>query len=145
MFDIGWVEMMIVVVVMIVVIGPKDLPVVLHTMGKWIAHVRAMARGFQDSIEEMAQESGLDQMREDVRSISDFSLEDEIEKAVDPEGELIEGISGNPAKAIESEKESADGNDRAGPGNTDEGTSAGVTPELESEPEPGTPARGEKT
>ena len=53
MFDIGWVEMMIVVVVMIVVIGPKDLPVVLHTMGRWIARVRAMARGFQDSIEEM--------------------------------------------------------------------------------------------
>ena len=44
MFDIGWVEMMIVVVVMIVVIGPKDLPVVLHTMGRWIARVRAMAR-----------------------------------------------------------------------------------------------------
>ncbi|MDX1485269.1 MAG: Sec-independent protein translocase protein TatB [Alphaproteobacteria bacterium] len=93
MFDIGWVEMMVVVVVMIVVIGPKDLPVVLHTMGRWIARVRAMARGFQDSIEEMAEQSGLGDVRDEMRSIRDFSLEDEIEKTIDPEGELREGIS----------------------------------------------------
>lgn len=101
MFDVGWVEMVVVIVVMIIVIGPKDLPVVLHTMGKWIAHVRAMARSFQDSIEEMAEEAGLDEMRDDVRSIRDFSLEDEVEKSIDPEGELKKQISGDSAKAVE--------------------------------------------
>ena len=140
MFDIGWVEMVVVAVVMIIVIGPKDLPAVLHTMGKWIARVRAMARGFQDSIEEMAQETGLDQMREDVRSIRDFRLEDEIEKAVDPKGELIDGISGNSAKAIESDKDGVKGDDKAG-----EGPPEDVTPEPEPPPKTGAPARGEKT
>ncbi len=145
MFDIGWVEMMIVVVVMIVVIGPKDLPVVLHTMGRWIARVRAMARSFQDSIEEMAEETGLDQVRDEVRSIRDFSLEDEIEKAIDPEGELKEGIAGDPARALESDEDGAEGSGDGGaePGDEGEGAPAGET--LESEPEPGAPVRREKT
>ena len=92
MFDIGWVEMVVVVVVMIIVIGPKDLPAVLRTMGRWIAQVRTMARNFQDSIEEMAEETGLDKVRDEVRAIRDFRLEDEIEKTIDPEGELRDGI-----------------------------------------------------
>ncbi|MEE8214847.1 MAG: Sec-independent protein translocase protein TatB [Alphaproteobacteria bacterium] len=138
MFDIGWVEMMVVVVVMIIVIGPKDLPVVLHTMGRWIARVRAMARNFQDSIEELAEETGLDQMRDEVRSIRDFSIEDEIEKAIDPEGEMKEGIAGDPAKALESGEESAKGK---GPeGKEPEGKEEDA-PEPESVPSP----RGEKT
>ncbi len=138
MFDIGWVEMMVVVVVMIIVIGPKDLPVVLHTMGRWIARVRAMARNFQDSIEELAEESGLDQMRDEVRSIRDFSIEDEIEKAIDPEGEMKEGIAGDPAKALESGEESAKGKGPEGKGPEGKEEDA---PEPESVPSP----RGEKT
>ncbi|MEE8140586.1 MAG: Sec-independent protein translocase protein TatB [Alphaproteobacteria bacterium] len=138
MFDIGWVEMMVVVVVMIIVIGPKDLPVVLHTMGRWIARVRAMARNFQDSIEELAEETGLDQMRDEVRSIRDFSIEDEIEKAIDPEGEMKEGIAGDPAKALESGEESAKDKGPEGKGPEGKGEDA---PEPESVP----PPRGEKT
>ena len=138
MFDIGWVEMMVVVVVMIIVIGPKDLPVVLHTMGRWIARVRAMARNFQDSIEELAEETGLDQMRDEVRSIRDFSIEDEIEKAIDPEGEMKEGIAGDPAKALESGEESAKGK---GP----EGKGPEGKEEDPPEPESVPPPRGEKT
>jgi sec-independent protein translocase protein TatB len=103
MFDIGWVEMMVVAIVMIIIIGPKDLPVVLHTMGRWIARVRAMARGFQESIEEMAEEAGLDEVRKQAQSIRDFKLEDEIEKSIDPEGELREGIDA-PMKKSESPK-----------------------------------------
>ncbi len=148
MFDIGWVEMMIVVVVMIVVIGPKDLPVVLHTMGRWIARVRAMARSFQDSIEEMAEETGLDQMRDEVRSIRDFSIEDEIEKAIDPEGEMKEGIAGDPAKTLESGEESAKGKEPEGKGPEGKGPE-GKGPEGKEEdaPEPESvpPPRGEKT
>ena len=161
MFDIGWVEMMIVVVVMIVVIGPKDLPVVLHTMGRWIARVRAMARNFQDSIEEIAEDAGLEDMRDDVRSIRDFSIEDEIEKTIDPEGEMREGIAGDPAKALESGEDSdagngdedGDGDDGAEPGDGEEDEAAPAleppgqepAPRLESEPESDPPARGEKT
>ncbi|MCH8917571.1 MAG: twin-arginine translocase subunit TatB [Alphaproteobacteria bacterium] len=157
MFDIGWVEMMVVAVVMIVVIGPKDLPVVLHTMGRWIARVRAMARNFQDSIEEIAEETGFDKMRDEVRSIGDFNIEDEIEKAIDPEGEVRQAISGDPAKALESAEDGAEDasaednrDDGAAPGDgdgdrdgdRDESAPAGETPGPEAE---SAPARGEKT
>ena len=92
MFDIGWVEMMVVVIVMVIVVGPKELPGLLRTIGRGIAQVRAMARTFQDSIEELAEETGLDEIRDEVRAIRDFRLEDEIEKTIDPDGELREGI-----------------------------------------------------
>jgi Tat protein translocase TatB subunit len=92
MFDIGWIEMMVIVVVMIIVIGPKDLPRVLHTLGQWVSRAREMARGFQDSIEEMANEAGLDKVREKVGSMRDFDLKDSVEKAIDPKGELAGGI-----------------------------------------------------
>ncbi len=114
MFDIGWVEMMIVVVVMIVVIGPKELPAVLHSMGVWISRVRAMARSFQDSIEEMAADSGLGDIQDEVRSIRDFSIEDGIEKSIDPDGALREGITGDSATAKVAESGDSDG-DEEGP------------------------------
>lgn len=92
MFDIGWVEMMVVIVVMIVVIGPKDLPAVLHTMGQWIARVRAMAREFQSGIEDLADQAGLEDVRKEIDTIRDFSIKEEIEKTIDPKGELRQGI-----------------------------------------------------
>ena len=40
MFDIGWSEMLVIVVVAIIVIGPRDLPGVLRTVGKWVGKAR---------------------------------------------------------------------------------------------------------
>ena len=44
MFDIGWTEMMVVVLVLILVVGPKDLPKVVRTVGQWTAKARRMSR-----------------------------------------------------------------------------------------------------
>ncbi|MBT3792942.1 MAG: twin-arginine translocase subunit TatB [Rhodospirillales bacterium] len=93
MFDIGWVEMMVVIIVMVVVIGPKDLPGVLHTIGKWISQMRAMGRHFQENIEEMARDSGVDGVRDEMNALRDFRMDEEIEKAIDPKGELADGIN----------------------------------------------------
>jgi sec-independent protein translocase protein TatB len=108
MFDIAWVEMMVVAIVMVVVIGPKELPVVLRSIGQWIAQARAMARNFQDSIEELAEETGLDQVRDEVQAIRDFRLEDEIEKTIDPEGELRDGIESDIGKKKSDDFDEAD-------------------------------------
>jgi sec-independent protein translocase protein TatB len=88
MFDIGWMEMMVIAIVMIVIIGPKELPGVLHTMGRWLARIRQMARSFQDSIEEMAQESGLDEVRREIDSVKHYDIGGSIEKSIDPDGEI---------------------------------------------------------
>lgn len=66
MFDIGWTEMALIAAVAIIVIGPKDLPMALKTVGQWIAKARAMAREFQGSVDEMIRESEIDKLKKDV-------------------------------------------------------------------------------
>ena len=47
MFEVGWTEMLVIAIVMIVVVGPKDLPRMLRTMGRMTAKARSMAGDFQ--------------------------------------------------------------------------------------------------
>ena len=49
MFDIGWTEMLVIAIVMIVVVGPKDLPRMLRTFGRTTAKMRSMAGDFRDA------------------------------------------------------------------------------------------------
>ena len=62
MFDIGTSELLIVAVVALLVIGPKDLPRVLHMVGKWIAKARSMTGQFKSGLEQMAREAELEDM-----------------------------------------------------------------------------------
>jgi sec-independent protein translocase protein TatB len=105
MLDIGWSEMLLIIVVMIIVIGPKDLPRALHTLGQWVGQVRRVARQFQDSIEQMAQESGIDDVRKEIEDVSNIDIEREMEKAVDPQGELGEAFKIEPPDFTERREE----------------------------------------
>ena len=62
MFDIGASEFLLIVVVAIVVIGPKDLPVALRTAGRWIARIRRVSGHFRSGIETMIREAELEEM-----------------------------------------------------------------------------------
>ena len=62
MFDIGASEFLLIVIVAIVVIGPKDLPVALRTAGRWIAKVRRVSGHFRSGIETMIREAELEEM-----------------------------------------------------------------------------------
>lgn len=80
MLDIGWSEMLLIAVVAIIVIGPKDLPKVLRTVGNWVARVRAAAREFQSGIDQMIADSELEDLRNTANSIQNF----DSEKLLDP-------------------------------------------------------------
>ena len=84
MFDIAWSEMAIIAAVALVVIGPKDLPRVLRTVGQWTGRARAMAREFQNSLEELARESELDSLKKDVEKMATV----DVASTIDPSGEL---------------------------------------------------------
>lgn len=86
MFDIGWSELLVIGVVALIVIGPKDLPKALSTMGKWMARARAMAREFQNNVDDMVRQAELDELRQQVQKARDFNLTDELEKSIDPDG-----------------------------------------------------------
>ncbi len=83
MFDMGWDEMLLIGVVSLVVIGPKDLPKVLRQAGVWARRAREMASEFQHGIEEMARESEVADLKKDVEHAVDATMfRKELEQAV---------------------------------------------------------------
>ena len=68
MLDIGWTEMLMIAVIAIVVIGPRDLPKMLKTVGLWVRKARATVRELQTGIEDMAREAELDEVKKSVES-----------------------------------------------------------------------------
>jgi sec-independent protein translocase protein TatB len=106
MFDIGWSEIAVIAVVALVVIGPKDLPKALHTVGKWVAKARSLAREFQNNVDDMVRQAELDELRKQVEQARNFNLTQELEKTIDPDGALRQPLTlaeGN-AKPAEAQK-----------------------------------------
>jgi len=66
MFDFAWSELAVIAAVALVVIGPKDLPRVMRTVGIWMGKARAIAREFQSSLDQMMREAELEEMRKQV-------------------------------------------------------------------------------
>lgn len=62
MFDVGFDELLLIAVVAIVVIGPKDLPMALRSLGRWMGKVRRVSGHFRSGIETMIREAELEEM-----------------------------------------------------------------------------------
>jgi sec-independent protein translocase protein TatC len=74
MFDIGWMELLLIGIVALIVVGPKDLPKLFRTVGNVMGKARGMAREFQRSMEQAADESGLREATRDLNSINKLNL-----------------------------------------------------------------------
>lgn len=94
MFDLGWGELMVVGVVALVVLGPKELPNALRTVTNLTKTARKLAGEFQSGINEIVREAELEDARKIAQSISKNSISKTIEKAVDPTGEMKSTVSG---------------------------------------------------
>jgi sec-independent protein translocase protein TatB len=70
MFDIGWSELLIIGVVALIVIGPKDLPEMFRTLGRFTAKLRSMSRDFQRAMEAAAKDSGVSDIARDVKTVA---------------------------------------------------------------------------
>ncbi|HEX4026207.1 MAG TPA: Sec-independent protein translocase protein TatB [Rhizomicrobium sp.] len=67
MFDLfSWSHIVILLAVALVVVGPKDLPRLMHMAGKWAGKARAMANEFRKSFDEMARQAELDELRKEI-------------------------------------------------------------------------------
>ena len=62
MFDIGALELLLVVIVAVLVIGPKDMPGAMRTAGRWIGQVRKVSAHFRTGIDAMVREAELEDM-----------------------------------------------------------------------------------
>ena len=70
MFDIGWDELVLIGLVALIVIGPKDLPVVLRTLGKWVAKARNLAGEFRSHVDEMLREAQVDDIKREFSAMA---------------------------------------------------------------------------
>ena len=69
MFEISWSEILVIGVVALIVVGPKELPVLLRTVGRYMGIIKRQAAEFRAQFDEAMRESELDQIRKDVESI----------------------------------------------------------------------------
>jgi sec-independent protein translocase protein TatB len=68
------------------------LPKALRTAGIWVRKARTISREFQSSVEQMMREAELDEVKKELESVSSVNIAKEIEKAVDPTGDLAESL-----------------------------------------------------
>jgi sec-independent protein translocase protein TatB len=71
MFDIGWSEIVVIGVVALIVIGPKELPAVLRAIGQWTTKIRRMAGEFQSQFQEAMREAEMSDLKKQVDELGD--------------------------------------------------------------------------
>lgn len=105
MFDIGWQEILMIAVVVVIVVGPKDLPRVLRTVGQWTAKARSMVREFQGHLDEMVRESELEDFKKEIENAADEPLGQAYEHIVGDDGAMADAFDfgGEEFKSIESD------------------------------------------
>ena len=101
MFGIDSSELLLIAVVALVVIGPKELPGLLRTWGKWMAQMRGMAAEFRGHVDEMVRQSDLDEVKKQLTASSGLDLQ-----SLDPTKEIRSHIQEGMA---EGEKAIAEG------------------------------------
>jgi sec-independent protein translocase protein TatB len=74
--EIGGLELLVIAAVALIVVGPKDLPVMLRKLGQFTAKIRGMANEFRASFDEMARQSELDELRKEVEAMRRGQLAD---------------------------------------------------------------------
>jgi sec-independent protein translocase protein TatB len=152
LFDIGWSEMAVIMLLALIIIGPKDLPRVARTIGQWVRKGRALAREFQTSLEDMARESELDDVRKEIEKVGRTDFKKSIQNTIDPKGELTKAFDTSPDQAEtkpakpEIEKPAANGHVNGAAASSSSAEAPGkMLPPSESEPDAGSTANGTAT
>lgn len=87
MFDIGWTELLVIASVAIIVVGPKDLPRMLRTLGQTLGKVRRMSREFQstfnDALKEAEQQADIADMKKQVEDAGNFNPLGDLKKSIE--------------------------------------------------------------
>ena len=98
--DLSWSHMLLVLIVALVVVGPKDLPKLMRKMGQWTAKARGMADQFRRSFDEMARQSELDELRKELDELRNTRPLAEIDQQM---SQMLSGpaVSMEPAVATE--------------------------------------------
>lgn len=84
LFDLGWSELLVIAVVLVVVVGPKDLPGMLRTFGRVTRQMRAMAGDFRRQFDDALKEAELDEVRKGIDDVRSLDPRNSIREAMNP-------------------------------------------------------------
>ncbi len=104
MFDIGWSELVIIAVVALVVIGPKELPTTLRTIGKMTARARKVAGEFRAQFDEALREAELDDVRQTIADAQKLNPVHSLREAMNPLREMGNEIKADLQRAATPDK-----------------------------------------
>ena len=84
MFDLGWTELLLIGIVALIVVGPKDLPILFRRVGQFVGKAKGMAREFSSAMNDAADDSGMREMSS--------SLNKTLRAATNPVGSAMDGV-----------------------------------------------------
>jgi len=99
MFDIGAAELLVIVIVAILVIGPKDMPLAMRTAGRWIGKVRRVSSHFRTGLDAMVREAELEDMEKKWKAQNEAIMK---RSAASAESEAGEPLMTGPPPVAES-------------------------------------------
>ncbi len=80
---VGVSEWIVIVVVALLVVGPKDLPIVMRKLGEWTRKLRDMASDFRHNFDELARQSELDSLRQEIDSLKQLNPINDIKREIE--------------------------------------------------------------
>ncbi|MFT4184300.1 MAG: Sec-independent protein translocase protein TatB [Rhizobium sp.] len=104
MFDVGWSELVVIAVVALVVIGPKELPTTLRTIGKMTARARKVAGEFRAQFDEAMREADLDDVRQTISDAQKLNPVNSLREAMNPLRQMGNDIKADLQRATTSDK-----------------------------------------
>ncbi|MFT4161635.1 Sec-independent protein translocase protein TatB [Shinella sp.] len=102
MLDVGWTEILVIAIVLIIVVGPKDLPQMLRTFGRMVGKMRGMASDFRQQFDEALREADLDDVRKTIGEAQKLNPLNSIRDAVNPLRQMGDEIKADLQKTVRS-------------------------------------------
>lgn len=99
MLEVGWSEILVIAIILIVVVGPKDLPAMMRTFGRVMGRVRTMANEFRSQFDEAMREAELDDVRKGLSEVNKYNPTNTIRDAMNPIRQLGQDIKSDLQKA----------------------------------------------
>ena len=151
MFEIGWSELLLIGIVALIAIGPKELPTVLRTLGQWMSKLRRMASEFQSQFQEAMREAEMadlkkqvDEMTSQAQSYANFDPVSEVRRELESTQQQIESAMVNPTDAakpspsVAAEPDTSPATDAAPPSPAVAPSTDAAAPSPAAAPEPAT-------
>ncbi|MDH6268075.1 sec-independent protein translocase protein TatB [Rhizobium sp. SG_E_25_P2] len=101
MLEVGWSEILVIALILIIVVGPKDLPGMLRTFGRMATRVRGMANEFRSQFDEALREAELDDVRKGLSEVNKLNPTNSLRDAINPIRKLGEDIKSDLRKATD--------------------------------------------